>query len=388
MRDASFHPGPPLLPGVPHPDCTAVIIVPARDEARDLPDCLDALASQSDEGGQRLPGSSFEILLYLNNCRDHSAQVARLWQESHRDVCLHVIEGRLPADQANAGTARRRLMDTAWHRLAACPLQRCCAIMSTDSDSTVHPQWLTRTMRALRNGADAVGGRIHLREKPMQEMPPAVRMAFQLDQQYQQLVAALEDRLDPQPGDPFPRHLDHFGASLACTPQVYQRAGGLPAVACLEDVAFVDALRRIDARVRHDPAVQVFTSPRLSGRAEVGFANQLRLWHRMVAPDAEHRVLSAEFLQHRFLLLSRLRQLFDTGHDEADGTLPLPARIHEERRRHTFTGQFLAAIDCNALIDESFRGQRESSILAALLDLRAMVALPASTHFPQECAAV
>lgn len=371
MNAIPFEPVQPLLKGTACGECSAIIIVPARDEADALPACLDALAAQADEEGCLLPRSCFEILLLLNNCSDASSSVASQWQKMHDRTRLHITQRFLPSAQANAGTARRLLMDTAWHRLSG-SRKRLQAIVSTDSDTVVHPQWLSRNLRALREGADAVGGLIQLPEDQLLHLPFPVQLAFERDRCYQRLVAELEDLVDPQQGDPWPRHLDHFGASLACTREVYARAGGLPQLSSLEDVAFIDALRRIDARVRHDPSVQVFTSSRLSGRAQVGFSNQLRLWHAMEAADQEQRVLSAAFLVHRFTKLASLRKFF-RQHQQDETPQAWKERLLRETKRHLAEGQFLAAIDCDALINNSFQGTIESCIVAAINDLRELV---------------
>ena len=62
--------------------------------------------------------------------------------------------------------------------------------------------------------------------------------------------------LDPDPNDPPLRHTEASGASLAVTVAAFERVGGIPPVPSGEDRAFVDALQRIDARIRHDPAIQ------------------------------------------------------------------------------------------------------------------------------------
>jgi hypothetical protein len=49
----------------------------------------------------------------------------------------------------------------------------------------------------------------------------------------------------------------------------------------LEDVALYDALRAVDARIRHSPAVRVVTSARPIGRTGFGFAVQLQRWSAM-----------------------------------------------------------------------------------------------------------
>jgi hypothetical protein len=97
------------------------------------------------------------------------------------------------------------------------------------------------------------------------------------------LLDAISARLDWDPADPWPRHCEHSGASIAVTLDAYRRAGGIPAVALGEDRAFFDALRRVDARIRHESKVRVVVSGRIHGRAVGGMADTIR--RRIVRPD-------------------------------------------------------------------------------------------------------
>src|SRR5579875_3250180 len=235
----------PLLAGSAAATCRACVTIPAKDEADSLSRCLDALASQVDLSHTPLPSCTFEILLLLNNCNDRSAEVAREWSTCHPEVVLHITERVLPPEQAHVGTARRLLMDTAFQRLQGSP-HALTAILSTDADSTVAPDWIAQNLSALEHGAEVVGGLVDLLPEELERLSPQVRHCCRQDRRYAQLIAHLEDLLDPQEGDPWPRHLDHFGSSLACTPAAYAYAGGMPAVSPLEDEAFIDRVRRAE----------------------------------------------------------------------------------------------------------------------------------------------
>ncbi len=63
----------------------------------------------------------------------------------------------------------------------------------------------------------------------------------------------------------------------------YRRAGGIPQVALGEDRAFFEALRHVDARIRHAPEVRVVVSGRIVGRAAGGMADTIR--RRIIQPD-------------------------------------------------------------------------------------------------------
>ena len=59
--------------GVP----AVVVAIPARDEADDLPSCLEALARQRGGHGRAVGPSDFAVLVFANSCSDATARVAR-----------------------------------------------------------------------------------------------------------------------------------------------------------------------------------------------------------------------------------------------------------------------------------------------------------------------
>jgi hypothetical protein len=89
--------------------------------------------------------------------------------------------------------------------------------------------------------------------------------------------------LDPESHDPYPRHTEASGASLAVTVDAFHMAGGIPPVPSGEDRQFVRKLWSMDKRVRHDPRVMVTVSGRLEGRAQGGMADAMR--RRLVRQD-------------------------------------------------------------------------------------------------------
>lgn len=363
-----FEPGPPLLPGFAAAACDVCVTIPARNEEALLTRCLDAFLGQVCADGRILSFASFEILLLLNNCTDSSAAVAEAWRRKHPEVQLHVLESCLDPGRAHVGTARRLLMDTAWHRLAH--RDGPAAILSTDADTVVAPDWIAQSKAALQRGAGVVGGQIEVLPDEIADLPEQVRACWSRDRTYATLIAQLEDLLDPQPGDRWPRHLDHFGSSLACTTEAYARAGGMPAVTPLEDEAFVDRVRCAGVKLRHEPTVRVFTSARLCGRATIGMAGQLRNWEA-TEDESKHRVRSAAYLEHRFRTLRRLRQIYASG-QLGDFALPTDwwrECFAEALRSETSCAGFLSAVYCDILIAERFQGDMEQGILEAIAGL-------------------
>ncbi|MFD1469699.1 glycosyltransferase [Hymenobacter caeli] len=288
----------------PHAALRACVIIPAKNEAAALPATLAALAAQTDLAGQPLPPGTFEVIVLANNCTDGTAAAVRRFAGQRPGLALHVATLCLAASDAHVGRARRLLMDEACQRLLG--LGRFNGLIaSTDADTRVAPDWLAATRAEIAAGADAVGGRILTDAAPSGRCP--VRRTQLRDAAYHLLCARLEARLDPQAADPWPRHHQHFGASLALTARVYRRVGGLPVRRYLEDEALCQQLRRHDLRLRHSPRVVVHTSPRRCGRVEVGLSWQLREWAAQTAENLEPQVPCPRHLAALWQARRRLR---------------------------------------------------------------------------------
>ena len=113
------------------------------------------------------------------------------------------------------------------------------------------------------------------------------------------------------------------------------------------------------------PAVKVYTSARLQGRAEIGLSGQLSIWAAM---REEHRVLSAEWLAHRFSMLRGLRDVWAGG-----DSMGWRERFSEALGRGLGEAEFLGAIDCDGLIEEAFVGEKECGVGAACRGLVRML---------------
>lgn len=302
------------------------VIIPAKDEAANLPASIAALAMQVDLQGRPLPPESYEVILLANNCQDDTVGVARRLGALYPNLVLHVAEITLPPATAHVGRARRLLMDEAAQRLISVGRTN-GIIASTDADTCVSPTWLASIQAEVAAGADAVGGRILM----MPDAACSTRRIHLRDTAYRLLAARLENVVDPDPADPWPRHHQHFGASLALTAAAYQRVGGLPEVRFLEDEALYQALRRHDLRVRHSPTVQVATSARQDGRAEVGLSWQLRQWAALGLRQEEPFVPSGQYLMHTWEIRRQLRVLWKAAHSARGTALLLPIQQYRQQ---------------------------------------------------------
>ena len=302
----------PILSGhmPPHPALQVCVVIPVRNEALRLTHTLAALAEQTDGADLALDPACYEVLLLANNCTDDTAEIAREFARRHPAFALHVLEAALPPEEANVGTARRRLMDTALARFERLDRPH-GLIASTDGDTRVARDWVWQLGRARQQGAQAIGGRVLTEpDKDETAMSRGVRLFYLRDTAYLYGLARLETRLDPAAHDPWPRHHQFFGANFAVTADTYCRVGGLPRVPFLEDEALARTLRRADVRVRHAPDVCVWTSARQCGRVASGLSTTLSTWEEMSRTGQPQIVESVEAVETRLRARAALRELW------------------------------------------------------------------------------
>lgn len=295
-----------LVPELPTKGLQVCVTVPVRNEEELLPSALCALTEQKKLNGERLPHELYEVILLINNTQDHSREIAQRFQRLYPSFKLHIAERNFRKSKANVGNVRRLLMDEACRRIELRGSGD-TAILSTDADTRVARNWIAQNLEELRKGAEIVGGRVIVLPCERDRLDSTTRTLHRHDHVYRRLICWLEDRCDPQTHDPWPRHHQHFGSSLAIRPEVYKAVGRLPRKPFFEDVAFYDELIRRDVRIRHSNKVRVFTSARLTGRAPAGFSTQLAGWKDRGTSGLRAPVESARFLQFLFTMRGLLR---------------------------------------------------------------------------------
>lgn len=247
-----------------------VIAIPVKNEQDRIVDCLTAFDHQ-------IGAPPFRVLLLLNDCTDQTEAVVHQARGA-LPLRLHVVTHHFAFGSGGAGPARRLAMQH-----AARLVDGDGALLTTDADGRVASNWVAANLAALRAGADAVAGRALIDPDEAAAIPHHLHEDDARECAYADLLDELQARLDPDPADPWPRHTEHSGASLAVSRNAYQEAGGIPCVPIGEDRAFVRALQGIDARIRHAPEVVVTVSGRLDGRAEGGMADTMR--RRIIQQD-------------------------------------------------------------------------------------------------------
>ncbi|MDZ4372801.1 MAG: glycosyltransferase family 2 protein [Phenylobacterium sp.] len=277
-----------------------VVAIPVRNEEERLPALIAALAAQT--WGRRT-AERLCVSLVLNNCTDGSLGVVRRTAAAFPEVNLHVTNVTWRSN-AHVGRARRLAMETA---IGLGSQAGPVVVLTTDADAQPEPGWVDATLRSIAAGADAVGGLII--GDPAEEalLGPAVLHRAEMNLRYAALADQLAALVDPTPHDPWPRHRDHTGASLALRADVYRAVGGLPALPFREDLALVSRLRSGGYRLVHPLDVRVGVSARLNGRAPGGMADCLRGWIRDEADGRPHLVEDPDAILARLRMRRALR---------------------------------------------------------------------------------
>lgn len=259
----------------PDPALRICVVVPARDEEALILSCLEALAAQKD-----IAPEEYEVLLVLDRCEDATEARAREFGRTHPSLRLRFLDG----PGRGAGHARRVGMEAACDRLHSLGRPE-GLISSTDADTVVSPDWLSAQLRAASRGAQAIGGRVELRDE---DLPEGVS-DWRTEQGHLRHLDLLSDLSSDEIAGSSIEHWQFSGASLALTAAVYKEIGGLEPRAALEDEYLERVLRQRRIPIERPLNVRVKTSARLVGRASRGLARDLALatWFRRNTFGAE-----------------------------------------------------------------------------------------------------
>lgn len=292
-------------------DLHPVVAVPVRNEERRLPRLLVALDRQSG----RSASPPLDVVLVLNNCSDASLDVAKGFAATLSNLRLRIIDVVLPCERSHVGFARRMAMDRA---LALCRTAGQGVILTTDADAVPEDGWVEANLRAISRGADMAGGKLVGNREEEAQLGPgfAARAAAMLG--YADLCDRLAAVLDPLSHDPWPRHSDHTGGSLAIRADVYDAVGGLPPLPQREDLALVSKVRARGGKLVHPLDIKVEVSARLVGRAPGGMADCLKQWVREEAEGKPLLVETPARVEARLLRRQGLRFLAELKGGERD----------------------------------------------------------------------
>lgn len=257
------------------------VVVPARDEARRLTACFDALGVAA--AWVSVP---VYVVVVLDRCTDGSAEIVATATRRHAGVLS------LSAVESAAG-----IVGAARARGAQCLIDELGVggtwLATTDADSRVPPQWLRRQLEMASAGARVIAGTVEVTD--WLTWPDPTRQAYEA-------AYARWRRADG--------HGHIHGANLGIHATLYRDLGGFRAVAFDEDVGLVTAAERAGTRVVWAADITVTTSARAASRTSHGFSTHLadhaptpprrgsalapgaavlRRWGRVTSPDTAVR---------------------------------------------------------------------------------------------------
>lgn len=327
----------PALAGYSGPAGLPIVVIPARNEEALLPRLMGALSRQTVLASLPKP---LNVVIVLNNTDDRSSEAATWAAARLPRICLTLKDVHFPPPQAHVGFARKLAMDVASVMID----NDAGVILSTDADSVPNDNWIEANLRAIEAGADLVGGRIVGDREEEALLGPHFQRRAQFYARYADLCDQLASLIDPLDHDPWPRHHDHTGASLAVRNDVYQLLGGLDPLPFREDLGFVAKVQASGYRLCHPQDVEVMVSARTVGRASGGMADCLKTWIQAEEGGQPALVECPLSVERRLLLRRQIRNL--------DGSSPRVVAQHLSRLGLASEGH----IGTNAQLRATFAG--------------------------------
>lgn len=316
-----------------------IVAVPARNEAERLPNLLEALNRQKPWPDVETPLS---VVLVLNNTTDNSATVVREVSRDLANISIHIIERTFSQGVAHVGSARRLAMETAANFVDGNGI-----ILTTDADAVPADDWVVENIRAIARGAHIVGGQIIGDAAEEALLGAGFQRRAQKYAAYAALCDEMASTIDPVPHDPWPRHQDHTGGSLAVRADVYRAVGGMPALPFREDIGFVTRVLHAGYRLVHPLNVLVTVSARTEGRAPGGMADCVKSWVEDESNGRPIFVENPQSVEERLRRRRAIRNLTEANPEtiatlleenaaaalDAIGTIQIDLAIHQVSQR-------------------------------------------------------
>jgi hypothetical protein len=216
------------------------VVVPAHNEQCLLPGCLAALRYAADR-----VGTPVSILVVADACTDQTVDAARAGQAQVISISAR-----------NVGMARAAGMRELLRRMAGTD-PAAVWLATTDADSLVPSDWLSRQLAHANQGWDVVLGTVTVTD--WEDHPAHVPVAYQT-------LYEFGDRAHP--------HV--HGANFGLCASVYLAVGGFRPLRTAEDHALLAAVTDAGYAVLRASDISVQTSARRHARAPGGFSHLLR----------------------------------------------------------------------------------------------------------------
>lgn len=237
------------------------VCIPVHDEAEALPATLAAL-----DTALRSSSQAGVVVLLINDTRDGSAGIALAWAQRTGHACV-IVEVLLERTIRNAPHARRLALEIG---ADLCPTG---ALLTTDADTLVAPDWITANLRHLDRGTALICGAVDVSEGEIDALPATVRLCGEAEAAYFALSERAWARWCNGTGPALATRA--MGASLAINAPLYRQLGGLPLPHVAEDKALARLVRRAGHPIVEAQDVRVMTSCRLDARARGGMGDAL-----------------------------------------------------------------------------------------------------------------
>ncbi len=218
------------------------VVVPARNEERLLPRCLNALDEAVLALHRARPGLAVSVTVVLDRTTDASASI----------VAGNTLARAVSCRAGNVGRARNLGIRSAL-RASGVPATSVW-IANTDADSSVPENWLLPQAEAAEQGWDVLVGTVQPDASDLTE--PQLARWF--------ATHSLRDG-----------HNHIHGANLGFGADAYAQLGGFLGAALHEDRGFVLAAAAAGLRMRATDACRVRTSGRTQSYVRGGFADYL-----------------------------------------------------------------------------------------------------------------
>ena len=237
------------------------IVVPAHNEQLLLPRCLDAI-----EEAIAAVNVPTLVVVVLDDCTDASRSIAvsRPWVTTIETSARNVGIARSKGTAAVLRWATEDGLADLW-------------LATTDADSEVPPNWLTRQLLLASQGWEVVIGTVAVAD--WSEHTPGVAPRWAGDYQ------ATE------------HHPHIHGANLGFSAEAYTECGGWPPLALHEDVSLVAAMA--GRRSIRTATLPVVTSARRAPRATGGFSDTLKQFSQQLPAPVGVRSYSSAGINDR-----------------------------------------------------------------------------------------
>lgn len=226
-----------------------VVIVPAHNEEEHIELAMSAIGLST---GTCVPVT---VVVVADSCSDHTEQIVRARMQRVDWIDWHCVS----TSASRASSARQAGLDHVTNDLLADVRSNRIAVLSTDADTVVPPDWISHHVRRLNNGADAVAGII--------ELAPSARIDLAYDDWWSEYTSSFR---------PDGTHAHVHCANLSVRLDLLIAAGGFGHLDRAEDIDVWRRLHRLTAaRMRSDQSTVVRTSHRADGRVTGGFATAI-----------------------------------------------------------------------------------------------------------------